>query len=112
MLDSHVRAPWPVSAGHPLRKCFAGPTGLEEHVGYGVGMSLAVTERDGALVFRSTRYILSVGRWRIRVPRFLEPGTMEVVHMDEGNGAFLFTLALCHPWLGELITQTARFHDA
>lgn len=93
-------------------KCFAGPTGLEEYVGYGVGMSLAVTERNGALVFRSTRYVLAIGRWRLRLPRLLEPGEMEVVHQDEGGGAFLFTLALSHPWLGDLISQTARFRDA
>jgi hypothetical protein len=41
----------------------------------------------------------------------LEPGQMEVVHTDEGGGAFLFTLALTHRWLGVLISQTARFHD-
>jgi hypothetical protein len=93
-------------------KCFAGPTGLEEYVGYGVGMSLAVTEREGALVFRSTRYVLAIGGLRMRLPRLLEPGAMEVVHKDEGGGAFLFTLALTHPWLGELVYQTARFRDA
>lgn len=93
-------------------KCFTGPTGLEEYVGYGVSMSLAVTERDGALVFQSTRYVLTVGRLRLRLPRLLEPGEMEVVHKDEGGGAFLFSLALRHPLLGEMISQTARFHDA
>lgn len=93
-------------------KCFAGPTGLEEHVGYGVGMSLTVAEAGGALVFRSVRYFISLGRVRIALPRLLEPGAMEIVHRDEGDGAFLFTLALDHPRLGVLIRQTARFRDA
>lgn len=93
-------------------KCFAGATGLEEHVGCGIGMSLAVAEEGGALVFRSVRYFLDVGRWRVFLPRLLEPGGMEIVHRDEGDGAFLFTLALRHRRLGELIRQTARFRDA
>lgn len=93
-------------------KCFAGATGLEEHVGCGIGMSLAVTEEGGALVFRSVRYFLDVGRWRIVLPRLLAPGAMEIVHRDEGGGAFLFTLALRHPRLGDLVRQTARFRDA
>lgn len=92
-------------------KCFAGSTGLEEHVGNGIGMSLSVTEQDGMLSFRSVRYFLAWGRMRVPVPRFLEPGTMEVVHKDEGGGAFLFTLVLRNRWLGVLVQQTARFRD-
>lgn len=93
-------------------KCFSGPTGLEEHVGRGVGMSLSVVEENGALVFRSVRYFLALGRWRIPVLRAIAPGDMEIVHKDEGGGAFLFTLTLSHRWFGTLIRQTARFHDA
>ncbi|MCC7250512.1 DUF4166 domain-containing protein [Hyphomicrobium sp.] len=92
-------------------KCFSGPTGLEEHVGCGVGMSLAVAEEEGALVFRSVRYFLTIGRLRVLVPRLIEPGTVEVVHRDKGGGAFQFTLALRHRRLGVLIAQTARFRD-
>lgn len=92
-------------------KCFAGPTGLEEHVGCGVGMALAVSERDGALVFRSTGYFCALGRVRIAIPRLLEPGAMEVVHRDEGDGAFMFLLSLRHPWWGELVSQTVRFRE-
>lgn len=93
-------------------KCFAGPTGLEEHVGCGIGMSLAVSEADGALVFRSVGYFLTVGRMRVSLPYLLTPGDMEIVHRDEGGGAFLFTLALRHRRLGLLVSQTARFRDA
>ena len=92
-------------------KCFSGSTGLEEHVGCGIGMSLAVTEEEETLVFRSVRYFLGIGRMRIAVPRLLEPGVMTIVHKDEGDGAFLFTLELRHPRFGMLIRQSARFRD-
>lgn len=92
-------------------KCFQGPTGLEEHIGYGFGMSLAVSEESGALAFRSTRYFLAIGRFRLTLPRWIEPGAIEVIHRDEGGGAFVFSLALRHAWWGELISQTARFRD-
>jgi hypothetical protein len=92
-------------------KCFAGPTGLEEHVGCGIGMSLAVAEEGGALTFRSVGYFLAIGRLRLSIPRVLEPGAMEIVHSDEGQGAFLFTLRLRHRWFGDLLMQTARFRD-
>lgn len=93
-------------------KCFAGPTGLEEHVGGGVGMALSVAEENGALVFRSVGYFVAAGRVRIPIPRMLAPGDMEIVHKDEGGGAFLFTLTLRHRTLGLLMRQTARFRDA
>ncbi|HEX2841712.1 DUF4166 domain-containing protein [Hyphomicrobium sp.] len=92
-------------------KCFAGPTGLEEHVGRGFGMSLRVREEAGALVFSSVRYFFSLGSMRLCLPRILEPGTMTVVHRDEGDGAFVFSLELRHRVFGVLVQQTARFRD-
>jgi hypothetical protein len=74
-------------------------------------MSLAVAEEGGALTFRSADYFLEIGRLRLSIPRVLEPGTMEIVHRDEGHGAFLFTLRLRHRWFGDLLQQTARFRD-
>src|SRR5712675_512028 len=41
-------------------KRFAGPTGLEEYVGRGVGMALTVYARDGALIFRSKDYFVQL----------------------------------------------------
>lgn len=92
-------------------KRFAGPTGLEEYVGYGIGMQLRASIDEGALVFRSDRYFLMAGRRRWLIPRFLAPGAMEIVHRDEGKGTFTFRLTLTHPRVGRLVHQLARFND-
>lgn len=92
-------------------KRFAGPTGLEEHVGGGVGMALTVTAEEGALVFRSAFYFATVLGLRIRLPRWTEPGALTITHRDLGEGRFAFTLALDHRWLGRLLGQDAIFRD-
>jgi hypothetical protein len=93
-------------------KRFAGPTGLEEYVGYGVGMALTIHVEAGALIFRAAHYFLQLGRWRIRLPRWATPGGLSVVHAELGDGRFLFTLDITHPRLGRLIRQTAAFQEA
>ncbi len=92
-------------------KRFRGPTGLEEYVGFGVGMALEVTVEDETLVFRSDHYFLALGRRRVRLPRLLEPGQMCIVHRDEGGGSFSFRLTLTHPLAGRLVHQLAYFLD-
>jgi hypothetical protein len=92
-------------------KRFAGPTGLEEHVGAGIGMALNVTAEDGALVFRSAFYFATVLGLRVRLPHWTEPGALTITHRDLGQGRFAFTLALDHPWLGRLLGQDAIFRD-
>jgi hypothetical protein len=92
-------------------KRFAGPTGLEEHVGGGIGMALRVSVESGALVFRSDHYFVrGLGR-RWRLPAWCEPGRLSVVHAELGEGRFSFTLELVHPALGRLIRQHAVFRE-
>jgi hypothetical protein len=92
-------------------KRFAGPTGLEEHIGGGVGMALTVTAEAGALVFRSAFYFATVLGLRLRLPHWTRPGDLTITHRDLGQGRFAFTLALDHPWLGRLLGQDAIFRD-
>lgn len=102
-------------------KCFAGPTRLEERLGYGLTMRLQVTA-DGApgfadLVFNSTVYVLSLGQLSLTLPAWLSPGRCEVRHRDEGHRegdvtrAFTFTLTITHPLFGRLLRQVARYHE-
>jgi Domain of unknown function (DUF4166) len=92
-------------------KRFAGPTGLEEHVGYGLGMSLTVHVRDEALIFRSDRYFLQLFGRRIALPAWMTPGALSVTHAEVADGKFSFTLQVVHPRLGLLIRQMAIFHE-
>jgi hypothetical protein len=92
-------------------KRFAGPTGLEEYVGCGIGIALRVAVEQAALHFLSDHYFIEVARWRLRLPRWLEPGRMKVSHVDCGDGSFAFVLSLHHRLLGLLVHQTAMFRE-
>ena len=93
-------------------KRFAGPTGLEECVGAGVGMALVASVEDRAMVFRSAEYFWRFGGWRLHIPDWLTPGRIAVIHREERQGRFSFTLIVAHPLFGETIRQVAFFRDA
>ncbi|HEY5721523.1 MAG TPA: DUF4166 domain-containing protein [Allosphingosinicella sp.] len=90
-------------------KRFAGPTGLEEYIGRGLGIALRVTVENEALHFLGDHYFVKIGGRRFRLPRWLSPGALTVSHIDCGHGWFAFRLVLRHFLFGELISQTAMF---
>jgi hypothetical protein len=92
-------------------KRFAGPTGLEEYVGCGFGIALRCEVENGALHFISEHYFVRVAGVRLRIPGWAAPGRLRVSHVDCNHGWFAFVLQLEHRWLGQLIHQTAMFHE-
>lgn len=92
-------------------KRFAGPTGLEEYLGFGLGIALRAEAGADRIGFASDHYFWQLGRRRWRVPRWLAPGALRIEHIDHGERRFAFVLALIHPLLGELIHQHAEFRD-
>lgn len=92
-------------------KRFAGPTGLEEYIGFGIGMSLRVSENNGGIVFTSTGFFLHFAGLRLPLPILLVPLQVEVRHDDLGDDFFAFTLRVETPLAGELIHQRAVFRD-
>ncbi|HVQ08664.1 MAG TPA: DUF4166 domain-containing protein [Allosphingosinicella sp.] len=93
------------------RKCFAGPTGLEEHIGRGFGIALRAEVENGALHFIGDHYFFAALGLRLRLPRWLAPGRLVVSHIDCNHGLFAFMLVLTHAWFGEMIRQTAMFRE-
>jgi hypothetical protein len=92
-------------------KRFSGPTGLEEYVGRGIGMTLTVYARENALIFRSKDYFFQLFGRRYMLPHWLCPGAMYVTHAELPDNKFSFTLQLFHPRLGLLIRQMAMFQE-
>lgn len=92
-------------------KNFAGPTGLEECVGGGIGMRLVLKVDDRALVFRSAGFFLRLGSRAFPIPAWLTPGIIEVRHREERDGRFSFMLTITHPRFGRLVEQIAYFVD-
>lgn len=92
-------------------KRFAGPTGLEEYVGHGIGMALTVRAEADAIHFVSDHYFLMLGGRRLRLPRWLAPGRLVITHRHLDDHSFLFSLDLTSRLLGPLIQQDALFHD-
>jgi uncharacterized protein DUF4166 len=92
-------------------KRFAGRTGLEEYVGYGIGMALAVAIEDGAQIFRSDGYFLEILAHRFFLPAWATPGALSVTHAEIGHGRFLFRLEIVHPRFGLIVRQSAAFRE-
>ena len=93
-------------------KRFAGPTGLEEYIGFGIGMSLRVEAEEDALLFKSDRYFFESLGLRIYLPHVFAPGDLVIAHRALGEDRFMFSLDLNHPLFGSLIQQDALFQDA
>jgi Domain of unknown function (DUF4166) len=93
-------------------KRFAGPTGLEEYLGFGVGMALRIVVDGEALLFCSAGYFVQVGPLKLSLPAFLTPGALTVTHTDLGGGQFQFALEIVHPRFGMLVRQSAVFREA
>jgi hypothetical protein len=93
-------------------KRFQGPTGLEEYVGFGLGMALAVGVEDGALTFRSAFCFLGFGRWRLKLPVWATPGHITVTHKEIDEASFRFTLVVSHPWAGRLLRKVGIYREA
>lgn len=92
-------------------KRFSGPTGLEEYLGRGLSMALAVSVENGALTFQDAGYAFSLFGKRMAIPKLLHPGRLTVRHRDLGDGTFEFSLALKHRLFGELLYQAGRYED-
>jgi len=92
-------------------KRFAGPTGLEEYIGYGIGMALKLEATKHALFFKSEHYFLQVFGKRLRLPNWLVPIALTIGHHELGDHRFAFTLELTSKLFGTMIKQDAVFVD-
>jgi len=92
-------------------KRFAGPTGLEEHIGAGIGIALRVRARADRLCFELDHLFVKLAKWTVRLPRRLFALRMLVEHIHLKETSFGFYLRIDHPRLGCLVEQLACYED-
>ena len=101
-------------------KRFEGPTGVEEYIGGGIGMSLKACVEGQELVFNAEDIFWDIkiplgknreGKIRLTLPRWLGPNLLRAGHEEIGNGTFAFTLRLEHKWFGKMLNQRVWFQD-
>jgi hypothetical protein len=83
-----------------------------EYVRFGVGMRLAVSAEEGALVFRNLGYVWRIAGLRIPLPLGLLLGTAYVEERPDPRDADHFTMRmrLRHRWFGDVFRYSGRFH--
>jgi hypothetical protein len=83
-----------------------------EYVRLGIGMRLAVSAEDGALVFRDLGYVWRIAGLRIPLPLGLLLGTAYVEERPDPDDADRFTMQmrLRHRWFGDVFRYSGRFH--
>lgn len=74
-------------------------------------MKLDVFEEDHKLHFKSTEYFWQGVGLTIRLPAIFTPGVAHVVHTDEGNGVFRFTMTIHHRFFGTTFFQDGLFQE-
>jgi len=92
-------------------KCIRQSVGLIELVGFGFGMYLKLSEKNGALHFESKGFFWSFGKLKISIPDFLSPGKTTVSQSAERNNRFKFTLDVEHKFFGKLFQQVGYFTE-
>lgn len=93
-------------------KRFAGPTGIEEYIGSGIGIALRVAGDSSGLRFESDHYFVQIGTRKLHLPRWFQPGALTIVHRDLGHARFMFSLTLKSSLFGEMVRQDALFADS
>ena len=82
-----------------------------EFVRFGIGMRLAVSAEDGALVFRDKGYIWRIAGLRIPLPLGLFLGTAYVEERPDPTDPDHFTMKMLlrHRWFGDVFRYSGRF---
>lgn len=86
--------------------------GAHEEFAGGLGMYLKLAVKNGSLLFRSQGYFLRLGRWRMRIPRWLSVGHFELLHRSIDQRRFQVIIRIAHPLLGVLFYQRGEFVDS
>jgi len=80
-----------------------------EYVRFGMGIRMYLSERDGALVFKSNGYLWKLGFLKLRLPDWLLLGNAEIIESADGAEGVALDFNVVHPWWGKTYDYNGRF---
>ncbi|WP_156302341.1 DUF4166 domain-containing protein [Methylogaea oryzae] len=85
------------------------PGEIVELLRFGVGIRMAVAERDGALVFTARDHCWKIGPHIIGIPNWALLGDAVIVERALSDGELRLDFDIVHPWFGRTFAYRGRF---
>ncbi|VAW94164.1 hypothetical protein MNBD_GAMMA22-2167 [hydrothermal vent metagenome] len=80
-----------------------------EFVRFGVGMKLAVTAKDGSIIFHGKAYVWKLLGFKIPVPINLLFGNAYIEERPIDDEHFSTKMIIKHPWFGVMFRYSGEF---
>lgn len=89
---------------------YVGDNEIIEYVRYGVGIRMAMSVEQGALVFKSKGYVWKLGKRMIPIPAWLILGDATIIEKAETDEQFYINFTMTHPLFGKTFSYSGRFY--
>lgn len=83
-----------------------------EYVRFGMGIRMAMSEKDGALVFKSIGYVWKIGGIRIPIPTWAILGDAEIIEKAMSDNRFYIDFNMIHPLFGKTFSYSGIYSIA
>ncbi len=80
-----------------------------EYVRYGMGIRMAMSVDDGALVFNSKGYVWEIAGVRIPIPTWLILGNAKIIEKATAADKFYINFEMVHPFFGKTFSYSGTF---
>ena len=95
-----------------LRMEYVGGNDIIEYVRYGMWIRMAMSVKDGALVFKSKGYVWNIVGMALPIPTWLILGNAIIIEKAMSDNQFYIDFTMIHPLLGKIFSYSGFFHIA
>lgn len=83
-----------------------------EYVRFGMGIRMAMSEKDGALIFKSIGYVWKIGGIKIPIPTWAILGDAEIIEKAMPDNRFYIDFNMIHPVFGKTFSYSGIYSIA
>jgi hypothetical protein len=80
-----------------------------EYVRFGMGIRMAISENDEALIFKSIGYVWKIGGFKIPIPTWAILGDAEIIEKAMPDNRFYIDFNMIHPLFGKTFSYSGVY---